>query len=132
MEDAAVLEPFELQYADLMLLSSLDRGSSSSSKEENKRLESITRTMMENLGPFGPGLLSITGVSKAYSLRHNLLPLASKLALLNDDNRKKILKVFLGRSISSLSRGLFFRLSFYYFILSNEVIRSRQSWIESV
>lgn len=92
MEDAAVLEPFELQYADLMLLSALDRGSSSSSKEENKRLESITRTMMENLGPFGPGLLSITGVSKAYSLRNNLLPLASKLALLNDDHRKKILK----------------------------------------
>ncbi|KAG5250564.1 2-oxoglutarate (2OG) and Fe(II)-dependent oxygenase superfamily [Salix suchowensis] len=47
---------------------------------------------METLGPTGPGLLSITGVPKASILRQRLLPLARKLALLDHDRRKHILK----------------------------------------
>ncbi|KAH9785743.1 Fe2OG dioxygenase domain-containing protein [Citrus sinensis] len=47
---------------------------------------------MENLGPGGPGLLSITSVPNASIHRRNLLPLARKLALLNPDDRKRLLK----------------------------------------
>ncbi|KAK6164641.1 hypothetical protein DH2020_001505 [Rehmannia glutinosa] len=40
----------------------------------------------------GPGLLSINGVPKARPLPQTLLPLARKLALLNNGDRKRILK----------------------------------------
>nr|GEW10186.1 2-oxoglutarate (2OG) and Fe(II)-dependent oxygenase superfamily protein [Tanacetum cinerariifolium] len=50
-------------------------------------------TIMKNLGPSGPGLLAVTGVPIASDLRGTLLPLARKLALLNNDDRKRVLKV---------------------------------------
>ncbi|KAK9281073.1 hypothetical protein L1049_003966 [Liquidambar formosana] len=115
MEEAGTLELYELHYSDLMSLSS-DRLSSSSSSEELERLESISRTITETLGPSGPGLLSITGVPNISNLRHYLLPLARKLALLNNDDRKRVLKEHslgsdvplknLNRSVSSFAMQL--------------------------
>ncbi|CAK7346536.1 unnamed protein product [Dovyalis caffra] len=87
MEEAGVLDLYELHYSDLLLLSS-----TSPLPEEVERVETIKKTIMENLGPTGPGLLSITGVPKASILRQRLLPLARKLALLDHDRRKHILK----------------------------------------
>ncbi|KAF5454999.1 hypothetical protein F2P56_024619 [Juglans regia] len=96
MEEAEVLELYEIQYSDLMLLSSTISSSSSSSSsslfEETDRLKLISRGVMEALGPPGPGLLSISGVPDASTLRQDLLPLARSLALLNPDERKRILK----------------------------------------
>ncbi|KAA8543279.1 hypothetical protein F0562_021226 [Nyssa sinensis] len=89
MEEGAILKPYELRFSDLMRLSSDEVPSS---LEEIERLESITRSVMENLGPTGPGLLAITGVPNASSLRRTLLPLARKLALLDTDDRKRVLK----------------------------------------
>ncbi|KAG6703561.1 hypothetical protein I3842_07G090400 [Carya illinoinensis] len=91
MEEAEVLELYEIQYSDLMLLSS-KISSSSSLFEETDRLKLISRGIMEALGPAGPGLLSISGVLDASTLRRDLLPLARRLALLNPDERKRILK----------------------------------------
>ncbi|KAF5208012.1 2-oxoglutarate (2OG) and Fe(II)-dependent oxygenase superfamily protein [Thalictrum thalictroides] len=115
--DAEILEPFELNFSDLVILSSSTTVSSSLiSKEENERLETITRTIMETLGPTGPGLLTINGVPKASELRQTLLPLAKKLALLNNEDRTSILKEHglgsdvslknLDRSVSSFSLQL--------------------------
>ncbi|KAG6647575.1 hypothetical protein CIPAW_07G088100 [Carya illinoinensis] len=92
MEEAEVLELYEIQYSDLMLLSSTISSSSSSLFEETDRLKLISRGIMEALGPAGPGLLSIRGVLDASTLRRELLPLARRLALLNPDERKRILK----------------------------------------
>ncbi|KAJ7006183.1 hypothetical protein NC653_005514 [Populus alba x Populus x berolinensis] len=88
MAEAGVLELYELHYSDLLLLSS----TSPVPEEGEERAEKIKKTIMETLGPTGPGLLSITGVPKASILRQRLLPLASKLALLDHDRRKHILK----------------------------------------
>ncbi|KAJ6336039.1 hypothetical protein OIU78_012608 [Salix suchowensis] len=88
MEAAGVLELYELQYSDLLLLSS----TSPLPEEGEERVERIKKTIMETLGPTGPGLLSITGVPKASILRQRLLPLARKLAILDHDRRKHILK----------------------------------------
>ncbi|CAM8979417.1 unnamed protein product [Rhodiola kirilowii] len=88
------LSLFEVQYADLMLLASDSTLDSSSdlSSAERQRLDSISSTIMKTLGPTGPGLLSITGVPNSSILRRKMLPLARKLALLNRDDRKRILK----------------------------------------
>ncbi|KAJ4839471.1 hypothetical protein Tsubulata_046857 [Turnera subulata] len=91
MEESELLEPFELHYSDLILLSSPPTNDSVSS-EELERLEAVKRTILETLGPEGPGLLSITGVPSTSLLRRNLLPLARKLALLDHGRRKLILK----------------------------------------
>ncbi|KAF9605068.1 hypothetical protein IFM89_013738 [Coptis chinensis] len=85
--EAEILEPYELHYTDLINLSS-SSSSSSSKKEELERVDDV----MQTLGPLGPGLLTITGVPKAAELRGILLPLARKLALINNDDRKRILK----------------------------------------
>ncbi|XP_059660457.1 uncharacterized protein LOC132306888 [Cornus florida] len=119
MEEGAILKLYELQYSDLMLLSSEEvpsSSSSSSSSEEIERLESITRSVMENLGPRGPGLLAITGVPDASERRRTLLSLARKLALVDTDDRKRILKEHslgsdvslknLDRSVSSFAMQL--------------------------
>lgn len=90
MAGAEILELYELPYSDLKLLC-LDN-TFSSSTEEIKRLETIKTSVMENLGPSGPGLLSVTSVPNASIHRRNLLPLARKLALLNPDDRKRVLK----------------------------------------
>lgn len=99
-EEIEILEPYELLYSDLISLSSIDNvlessPSSSSSPSNNgeiERLEAISRAIMEALGPTGPGLLAITDVPNAAHLRRTLLPLARDLALLNNDDRKRILK----------------------------------------
>lgn len=91
MAEAEILELYELPYSDLKLLC-LDN-TCSSSTEEIKRLETVRTSVMENLGPGGPGLLSITSVPNASIHRRNLLLLARKLALLNPDDRKRLLKV---------------------------------------
>ncbi|PRQ26039.1 putative isopenicillin N synthase [Rosa chinensis] len=85
-----VLQLYELSYSDLLLVSSNDV--SPPSPEELERVESTSKAIMEALGPMGPGLLSITGVPNAAALRRNLLPLARKLALLEPNHRKLILK----------------------------------------
>lgn len=90
MAEAEVLQLYELRFSDLKLLSS---GTASSSIEEIGRLETIRISVMKTLGPGGPGLLSITDVPHASILRRKLLPLARKLALLNPDDRKRVLKV---------------------------------------
>ncbi|KAI4349474.1 hypothetical protein L6164_010058 [Bauhinia variegata] len=114
MEDAEVLELYELNYSDIMILSSTNP--SSSSPEELEKIELMTRTVMETLGPRGPGLLAITGVPNASELREELLPLARKLALLDHESRKRILKEHNlgsdvplknpGRSVSSFAMQL--------------------------
>lgn len=90
MEDAEVLELFELEHSDLILLSADEDMSSSSDYIERHR--SISKRIMENLGPAGPGLIAIKSVPGASQLRQSLLPLARKLALLHNDDRKRILK----------------------------------------
>lgn len=85
-----VVELYELHYADLMQLSK--KALSPESIEAN---DSIINSVMENLGPQGPGLLAVTGVPEASNLRRTLLPLARKLALLNNEDRKRLLKVHL-------------------------------------
>ncbi|CAM9000487.1 unnamed protein product [Rhodiola kirilowii] len=93
-EEPAILTLFEVQYSDLMLLASDSTLDSSSdlSSAERQRLDSISSTIMKALGPTGPGLLSIAGVPNSSILRRKMLPLARKLALLNHDDRKRILK----------------------------------------
>ncbi|XP_059298954.1 uncharacterized protein LOC132051769 [Lycium ferocissimum] len=83
--EGKVVELYELHYSDLMHLSS----DKSLLAESN---DSITRNVMENLGPDGPGLVAITGVPEASNLRGTLLPLAPRLALLNNDHRNRLLK----------------------------------------
>lgn len=87
-----MLELYQLDYSDLLLLSSTANDASSSSFEQIQRLQSITEEVMQNLGPAGPGLIAITSVPGASGLRRSLLPLARKLALLSNDDRKRILK----------------------------------------
>lgn len=91
-----ILELFELQYSDLMALLSDQKPESN---EEIQQLELISKAIMQNLGRDGPGLLSISGVPKARNIPQTLLPLARKLALLNNDDRKRILKVKIKSSI---------------------------------
>lgn len=94
-EDAkpeTLLHPYELQFSDLLLLSSDEPLSSSSDVQEIQRLELITTCILENLGPNGPGLLAITGVPAASSLRSSLLRLAPKLALLDFRDLNRLLK----------------------------------------
>ncbi|KAK4281198.1 hypothetical protein QN277_012720 [Acacia crassicarpa] len=90
MEEADILELYELSYSDLVLLSSTN--ASLTSPEELDKVESMTKTLMETLGPMGPGLLAITGVPGASKLRKDFLPLARELALLDHESRKRILK----------------------------------------
>ncbi|OIT26370.1 PREDICTED: uncharacterized protein LOC109215390 [Nicotiana attenuata] len=90
--EGEVVELYELHYSDLKKLSSERALSAAESCEEIQRLESITTSVMENLGPEGPGLLAITGVPEASNLRRTLLPLARKLSLLNNEDRKRLLK----------------------------------------
>ncbi|KAE8686157.1 hypothetical protein F3Y22_tig00111084pilonHSYRG00063 [Hibiscus syriacus] len=82
MERSNILQLYEIEYSDLMLLSS---SSLSCSHYQEKMI-------MENLGPFGPGLLAVTNVPHASLLRRKLLPLASKLALLSREDRQRILR----------------------------------------
>ncbi|KAF7818353.1 Isopenicillin N synthase-like [Senna tora] len=89
-EEAEILELYELHYADLILLSSIN--ASSTSPGNLDKVETMTKTIMETLGPRGPGLLAITGVPNASKLRKEFLPLARELALLDHESRKRILK----------------------------------------
>lgn len=90
-EDVEVLELYGLRYSDLVLLLS-GQVTSSLSSEELDRLDLVRKEIMEALGPGGPGLLAIGGVPNASALRRHL-PLARKLAFLDADHRKRILKV---------------------------------------
>lgn len=101
--EGEVVELYELQYSDLKKLSSEKALSAAESSEEIQRLESITTSVMENLGPEGPGLLAITGVPKASNLRRTLHPLARNLSLLNNEDRKRLLKVYLSPSFNFCS-----------------------------
>lgn len=116
-EEVVILEPYELRFSDLMMLTS-DKAPPPSlpSSDEIQRLESISRSVMETLGPTGPGLITITGVPNASRLRRTLLPLARRLALLNASDRKRLLKEHglgsdvpvknLDRSVSSFAMQL--------------------------
>ncbi|CAN1232962.1 hypothetical protein LINPERPRIM_LOCUS3753 [Linum perenne] len=100
MEEPEVLELYELHYSDLMLLYSESTANPNlpndhvptPSPDDRRRLEVVRRSVVETLGPNGPGLLSIIGVPKSHLLRSRLLPLAQKLALLDNEHRKLILK----------------------------------------
>ncbi|KAJ9547660.1 hypothetical protein OSB04_020203 [Centaurea solstitialis] len=92
MEEDETLELYRLHYSDLMALSSSDHHSPPLTPEKIEYLESVKSKIMETLGPSGPGLLAINGVPEASILRQTLLPMARKLALLNDDDRKLVLK----------------------------------------
>ncbi|KAK9684836.1 hypothetical protein RND81_10G236000 [Saponaria officinalis] len=81
-----IIEPYNLHYSDLISLSS-----SSSSPAEIRRLEMVSRCVMEALGPTGAGLLTITAVPNTAALRNTVLPLARDLALLPHHLRKLIL-----------------------------------------
>ncbi|MCL7025036.1 hypothetical protein MKW94_008787 [Papaver nudicaule] len=90
--EAEILDPFQLHYSDLILLSSVSTFSDSSEQEDIARLDSISKTILETLGPTGPGLLVVTGVPQGSQLRSNLLPFARQLALLNPYDCRRILK----------------------------------------
>ncbi|KAL0435697.1 UNVERIFIED_CONTAM: hypothetical protein Sradi_0277600 [Sesamum radiatum] len=86
---------------------------------------------MQNLGRGGPGLLSINGVPEARTLRQTLLPLAQKLALLDHDDRKRILKDHnlgsdvplknLDRIVSSFAMQMKYDQEFNVKVKSNEM-----------
>ncbi|KAK7277616.1 hypothetical protein RJT34_22631 [Clitoria ternatea] len=76
MDETETIDVCELHYSDLC------------SPSTSSKIDSI----MEALGPTGPGLLAITGVPNASNLRSLLLPLARKLALLDRETRKLVLK----------------------------------------
>ncbi|KAD3068608.1 hypothetical protein R6Q59_017370 [Mikania micrantha] len=90
-EEGETLELYNLHYSDLMALSPSVH-QLPTVYENSKYLESVMSTIIKNLGPLGPGLLAITGVPNASDLRRGLLPMARKLALLNNDDRKRVLK----------------------------------------
>ncbi|KAK7345870.1 hypothetical protein VNO77_16483 [Canavalia gladiata] len=75
-EEAEIIDLYELPYSKLC------------SPSTSTMVDSI----METLGPCGPGLLAITGVPNASNLCSHLLPLARKLALLDRETRKRVLK----------------------------------------
>ncbi|XP_022771145.1 uncharacterized protein LOC111314255 isoform X2 [Durio zibethinus] len=81
MEGSEILELYEIQYSDLVLLSS--SLSSCSHQEE---------MIMENLGPTGPGLLAIANVPDVSLLRRKLLHLSRRLSLHRPEDRKRILR----------------------------------------
>ncbi|XP_076937896.1 uncharacterized protein LOC143605799 [Bidens hawaiensis] len=87
-EEIETLELYNLQYSDLMALSS----SAHQLPTSYEYLESVMSTIMKNLGPSSPGLLAITGVPDASDIRRKLLSMARKLALLNNEDRKRVLK----------------------------------------
>ncbi|XP_031492671.1 uncharacterized protein LOC116259151 [Nymphaea colorata] len=89
--DAGILNAFELHYSDLVLLSS-SSSSPSTSVASQERLDSISRTVVETLGPGGHGLLAVIGVPNAGENSRKLLSFARKLALVEDDKRRRILK----------------------------------------
>ncbi|KAI3783040.1 hypothetical protein L2E82_13102 [Cichorium intybus] len=91
MEEGETVELYDLRYSDLMALSSSDHQLPTTSKNI-PYLESVMSKIMKNLGPSGPGLLAVTGVHNASALRQKLLPMARKLALLNNEDRKRVLK----------------------------------------
>ncbi|XP_022640613.1 uncharacterized protein LOC106771053 isoform X2 [Vigna radiata var. radiata] len=76
MEEEETIDLHELEYSDLCSPSS----------------SSTVDSIMEALGPSGPGLLAVTGVPNASDLRSHLLPLARSLALLPRETRKLFLK----------------------------------------
>ncbi|XP_076924676.1 uncharacterized protein LOC143587206 [Bidens hawaiensis] len=90
-EEVETLELYNLHYSDLMALSS-SAHQLPTPYENNEHLESVMSTIMKNLGPSGPGLLAITGAPNASDLRRKLLSMARKLALLNNEDRKRVLK----------------------------------------
>ncbi|XP_017232069.1 uncharacterized protein LOC108206323 isoform X2 [Daucus carota subsp. sativus] len=83
-----LLHPYELSFSDLLLLSSDEP----LSENEIQRLDLITTSIMENLGPNGPGLLAVTAVPGASSLRSSLLRFAPQLALLDFRDLNRLLK----------------------------------------
>ncbi|KAJ4793497.1 2-oxoglutarate (2OG) and Fe(II)-dependent oxygenase superfamily protein [Rhynchospora pubera] len=86
-----VMELYDLPFSDLLRLSS-NSALPSPTNGDQSRLECISASIMEALGPSGPGLLSISGVPFASSLRRSLLPLALHLSLLNPKDRASLLK----------------------------------------
>ncbi|KAI6674786.1 hypothetical protein NL676_002692 [Syzygium grande] len=91
---ATAMQAYELSYSDLLLLSSPRRHPSPPSEAELRRLDSIRGSVMEALGPAGPGLLCVRDIPEAPALRRELLPLARRLALLVPERRRRILQVF--------------------------------------
>lgn len=109
MEEAEILDLYELPYSDLVFLSSDYAKSSSMSTEELQRLDLTRKSIMESLGPMGPGLLSVVDVPNAAALRRDL-PLARDLSLLDAESRKRILKASNLSLIFSNSHLIFTRL----------------------
>ena len=93
MGGETIFEPFELQFSDLLLLSDEDPAVSSLSHTEIERLDVVSDGVMDALGPSGPGLLCVVGIPEVSDLRSELLPLARKLALLDNKDRARILEV---------------------------------------
>ncbi|RRT48618.1 hypothetical protein B296_00049715 [Ensete ventricosum] len=90
---AEILEPLELRFSDLLLLSSAAPSHPPPYPAELARLESISAAVMQTLGSSGPGLLAITEVPEAPDLRRLILPFSRKLALLGRKDRARVLKV---------------------------------------
>lgn len=77
MEKLEILELAQVDYSHLI-----------DPSLENKCIQNV----MEALGPGGPGLMAVTGVPGVEALRITLLPLSRKLALMDDTQRRCILK----------------------------------------
>lgn len=92
-----LIQLYDLPFSDLRRLSTShdDAAFQCPSDGDCSRLECVSASVMEALGPSGPGLLSVSGVPSASSLRRSLLPLALNLSLLHPRDRASLLKVYL-------------------------------------
>ncbi|KAI5315909.1 hypothetical protein L3X38_045085 [Prunus dulcis] len=91
MEEAEVLQLYELSYPDLVLVSS--NNVSLSAAEELDKLQSTSKAIMGSPRACGAQACYRSQASPTPPLSVvDLLPLARKLALLNPNHRKTILK----------------------------------------
>ncbi|KAI5021025.1 hypothetical protein ZWY2020_054435 [Hordeum vulgare] len=119
---ATTLDIDDIPFADLLLIllppeeAAAASGDHDDDEAEDGRRRRLLATVWAALGPGGAGLLAVSGVPRAASLRRRLLPLARRLALMDHPSRAHLLKKHgLGsdvplnkpdRSVSSFARLL--------------------------
>eukprot|EP01018_Ginkgo_biloba_P021578 Gb_36428 [translate_table: standard] len=92
VDKSEIIQLLQVDYSELIQASSVTESGHANIIEASTLKNKCMESIMEALGPKGPGLLSITGVHNVEALRSTLLPLARKLALMADADRRRILK----------------------------------------
>ncbi|KAF6987373.1 hypothetical protein CFC21_005027 [Triticum aestivum] len=87
---ATPLDIHEIPFADLLLL--LLSPEAAAAGDADGRRRRLLATVWAALGPGGAGLLAVSGVPRAAALRRRLLPLARRLALMDNPSRARLLK----------------------------------------